>query len=323
MPWFRLDDQAAFHAKLVAAGNAAVGAWARMGMWSSGQLTNGVVPEAIANVIASKEEIDRCLAVRLLERVDGTSFQVHDFLDYNPSRDDVLAEREAKRAGGRKGAQSRWGGDGSSYEGSHASATGGSMPPSRPVPTRPDPKKPTTETLPGLEPPPSAPATPGAGSADAEKGSKKLGRGSRMTEVWVPSPETVAWAHGEGVDVEAHLDEFRDYWIAVPGAKGLKADWNRTLRNRVRELVERERAIPYVPTAPPAPAESGTVPASPEYARAAAERIRRSLDEAERNMRPPMARDLPLMTADVRVAPGSRERIAAELAAMEAREGKA
>jgi hypothetical protein len=32
------------------------------------------------------------------------------------------------------------------------------------------------------------------------------------------------------------LEEFRDYWLAIPGQRGSKLDWDRTFRNRVREV---------------------------------------------------------------------------------------
>src|SRR5205814_92454 len=37
---------------------------------------------------------------------------------------------------------------------------------------------------------------------------------------------------------QAELLKFRDYWIALPGAKGLKADWPATWRNWIRRITE-------------------------------------------------------------------------------------
>ncbi|WP_424807696.1 hypothetical protein [Rhodococcus sp. 27YEA15] len=36
------------------------------------------------------------------------------------------------------------------------------------------------------------------------------------------------------IDLAAELRIFRDYWIAQPGAKGVKLDWDATWRNWVR-----------------------------------------------------------------------------------------
>jgi hypothetical protein len=38
-----------------------------------------------------------------------------------------------------------------------------------------------------------------------------------------------------------------DYWLSVPGPKALKADWEATFRNRVRSLIARGEAPPWVP----------------------------------------------------------------------------
>ena len=53
MSWFKVDDQLAFNAKIVAAGNEAMGLWVRAGSWSAAQLTNGFIPEHMAIAMAN------------------------------------------------------------------------------------------------------------------------------------------------------------------------------------------------------------------------------------------------------------------------------
>ena len=53
MSWFKVDDQLAFNAKVVAAGNEAMGLWVRAGSWSAAQLTDGFIPEHMANAMAN------------------------------------------------------------------------------------------------------------------------------------------------------------------------------------------------------------------------------------------------------------------------------
>lgn len=36
MPWFQVDDQLSFHAKVIAAQNPAMGLWVRAGAWPAG-----------------------------------------------------------------------------------------------------------------------------------------------------------------------------------------------------------------------------------------------------------------------------------------------
>lgn len=45
-----------------------------------------------------------------------------------------------------------------------------------------------------------------------------------------------AWAadHAPDIDLTEATDRFRDYWVAVPGARGLKLDWTATWRNWIR-----------------------------------------------------------------------------------------
>ena len=63
----------------------------------------------------------------------------------------------------------------------------------------------------------------------------RVRRGSRLPVDWVPSPDTLAALSAEGcTNANQALPAFRDYWNAVPGAKGVKLDWEGTYRNWVR-----------------------------------------------------------------------------------------
>ena len=96
MAWFRLEGRGAFHYKVLAAGNEAYGAWCRAGQWSSDQLTDGAVPFAAAEQIAKADVWEKLVAARLIEATaDG--YQIHDFLDWNPSSEDERARRDAMR----------------------------------------------------------------------------------------------------------------------------------------------------------------------------------------------------------------------------------
>lgn len=71
---------------------------------------------------------------------------------------------------------------------------------------------------------------------------KSSNRGSRIQGDWEPSPSMVAFCltARKDLDPESVAAEFRDYWIAQPGQKGVKLDWESTWRNWVR----RQRAGP-------------------------------------------------------------------------------
>lgn len=102
MTWLKIDDQVAFHAKTIAAGNAAFGAWVRLAAWSCAQLTDGHVPASAARTMASASELCRLVDAGLLDRSDD-GFEVHNFLDWNPSADEVRAKRELDRERKAKG----------------------------------------------------------------------------------------------------------------------------------------------------------------------------------------------------------------------------
>ena len=108
MAWFRLDDQMAFHAKIVAAGNEAAGAWARCGCWSSAQGTDGAVPWPVALTIATRPVWDRLVAVGLCDlSEDGESLSIHDFLDWNPTASEVARLRNNRAKAGRNGGKQK------------------------------------------------------------------------------------------------------------------------------------------------------------------------------------------------------------------------
>lgn len=66
-------------------------------------------------------------------------------------------------------------------------------------------------------------------------------KGSRLEQDWRLPKEWGAWAVAEGLDevtVRREADRFRDYWLGVPGQKGVKTDWLATWRNWVRRALE-------------------------------------------------------------------------------------
>lgn len=66
--------------------------------------------------------------------------------------------------------------------------------------------------------------------------SPRQNRGTRLPDDWQPEPELVTWTRAEApaVDVARTLAQFRDYWRAQPGQKGVKTDWPATWRNWIR-----------------------------------------------------------------------------------------
>lgn len=101
MPWGRLDDSLYDHPKLdlipVDDRLAAVGLWARALSWCNRFLTDGLVPrDRVAKLDGSTLLADRLVVAGLFDDVPS-GYRIHDFLEFNDSRQMVL-ERRAKEA---------------------------------------------------------------------------------------------------------------------------------------------------------------------------------------------------------------------------------
>jgi hypothetical protein len=105
MSWFRIDDGMLDHPKWKRAirtgGDAALHLWLALGTWCSRHLTDGLIPADMLGEISGprgKRTQERAwrglIESSLIVRHSDGSVLVHDYLDYNPSRADVLTERE-------------------------------------------------------------------------------------------------------------------------------------------------------------------------------------------------------------------------------------
>lgn len=94
MAWARVDDGLTFHPKVVAAGNEAVGVWVRLLSYASAHLTDGFIPDDVAKLVQSGGKgLGKLVATGLLTRVEN-GYQIHDYLEYNPSGAQVKKDRE-------------------------------------------------------------------------------------------------------------------------------------------------------------------------------------------------------------------------------------
>lgn len=113
MTWVKLDDQFMRNPKVVAAGRDARDLYLAGLCYSAGNLTDGFIPENALRMLAAEADISNAKrAVTALVREglwvqadDG--FHVHDYLTYNPTRESVLATREARAEAGRRGGKQK------------------------------------------------------------------------------------------------------------------------------------------------------------------------------------------------------------------------
>ncbi len=101
MSWAKLDDRANEHPKQLAAGGEACWLWACGLMYANRQRERtGYIPEAVVPMLYPAKNVKRLASklvdVGLWEKAKG-GYQVHDFQEWNKSKDQVDAEREATR----------------------------------------------------------------------------------------------------------------------------------------------------------------------------------------------------------------------------------
>ncbi|MFD3520473.1 hypothetical protein [Streptomyces sp. NPDC058653] len=101
MPWVRLDDRFPSHRKVALLSDRAFRLHVSAICWCAENLTDGHVSDReltlVAHVRGVKATAKQLEDAGLWDRVDG-GWVVHDYLDYNPSRDQVLAERKKNAA---------------------------------------------------------------------------------------------------------------------------------------------------------------------------------------------------------------------------------
>lgn len=136
-------------------------------------------------------------------RVDG-GWKVHDFEKHHPLRAEIEEKRlvtsAKRRQAGSKGLANRWQKDG------------------KPIANDSSETETETETSPST------------------KEREPAKRGTRLSEQWMPSAESVAVIKTSAPNVDARAEHatFIDYWIAQPGQKGVKTNWDSTWRNWMR-----------------------------------------------------------------------------------------
>lgn len=107
MTWIRVDDHFADHPKVMALEGdrlPGLGLWHVAASYSARYLTDGYVPASYVKAHAPQRLINRMVSVGLFDPVEG-GYLLHDWLEYNPSRDAVREAQAKKRAAGQAGGQ--------------------------------------------------------------------------------------------------------------------------------------------------------------------------------------------------------------------------
>jgi hypothetical protein len=109
MPWFRIDDKAHSHPKLIKAGNAALGLWLRCGSYAAQHLTDGIVPGVVAELYGTKPQAAKLVKAGLWHEHGHDcprgcpdpapgDYAFHDFLEDGRNTSRARVEEERKKA---------------------------------------------------------------------------------------------------------------------------------------------------------------------------------------------------------------------------------
>lgn len=107
MPWVKLSDDWYDNPKHIAAGPLGNAMWVTALSWCLRNLTDGYIPNGQVNRLVDPDALAALgtdaravaatlVACGLFEQADG-GYRIHDFLDYQPSREQVLDGRERER----------------------------------------------------------------------------------------------------------------------------------------------------------------------------------------------------------------------------------
>lgn len=104
MTWVKLDDRFPFNQKAVLAGKDGRALYITALCYTSEQLTDGHIRTGLVPMLAAIAEVEngeataaRLVEVGLWHHSDG-GYQIHDYLEYNPSAEKVKQEREDAKA---------------------------------------------------------------------------------------------------------------------------------------------------------------------------------------------------------------------------------
>lgn len=106
MPHFRVDDMIHSHPKARRAGLVAMGLWTLCGSWSMSYKTDGFVPAWFAHAFPNGRRVAAELIAAELwsegEHEGEHGYRFHDWLDWQPSAEEIERDRERQRARSRE-----------------------------------------------------------------------------------------------------------------------------------------------------------------------------------------------------------------------------
>lgn len=107
MPWARFDDRFPSNRKVRLLSDGAFRLYVSAICWSAENLTDGVIKTAelrlVADVRATRTRAKELVEAELFEELKGVGWKIHDYHEYNPTAEQVRADRAQRTA-----RQQRW-----------------------------------------------------------------------------------------------------------------------------------------------------------------------------------------------------------------------
>jgi hypothetical protein len=252
MPWIRIDDKWSNHPKLLTVGPLGKALYMDALCYASQYLTDGFIPGMVADQLCfpftefedagllkrRNEPIEWLVNQGLWDEVER-GYQIHDYLDFNPSRVTVEQERDAAKSRMRRarGERQERSGEVPSIEERSSREVRANI-----LRTSPEVRDSFAQSSPNPIPIPLV--TTEVVTSDAENArepSKKpdpAKRAHRLPPDWQPAERLDEWAAKLDVpvpDLTAELEKFRDHFRANGKAQ---IDWDAAWRNWMRRSAE-------------------------------------------------------------------------------------
>jgi hypothetical protein len=256
MTWVKLDDQFFAHPKIVNLDKDAKLLYLAGLTYCAGQLTDGLISAGglrvvLALVEARRQAVTALVTAGLWEAAEGGAYQVHDYLEYNPSADQVKHDRQqaAQRQAEwreRKGA-ARVTLNGANHADSNAVTNGISQPENTALvtgaPYRSHPVQDNSDLKEDLDPrenePVTAPPTPAKPARKVSAHATPKPRTTVIPDDWPLTDALLEWWDAQqgpsGIDPAHETEKWQDYHRQ----KGTRvSDWAASWRNWMRKAIE-------------------------------------------------------------------------------------
>lgn len=236
MAWVKLDDKLWSHPKFGALSGDAVRLWMFALCWCNQHETDGGIPRVTVRVLGGAPDAAAELCDAGLWHETDNGWQIHNYLDHQPSREELVRKRKAKaeagRSGGLRSGKSRSQAPQKQVlkpRRSKREASASMLVEAKrtPNPTQPNPDLSFGEIDPPLPP---------VGGTEADVTCKR-GRKGKPPDDWQPTDAHRAIARERGVDFALELAKFRDHEFATP-----RSDYDAAFRNWLRSATPQRQS---------------------------------------------------------------------------------